>query len=145
MVRRARICMTPVTHSRSCLVMAPYERFEAFRLCHELALIVYRETTFFPKAEQYGLTSQARRAAFSAAANIVEGSVKRGAAEFRRYLDISLASLAELGYVIRLAHELSLLDGDQYGQIGAAHTEASKATWGLYASMRRQSAQQPTA
>jgi four helix bundle protein len=118
--------------------MAPYERFEAFRLCHELALLVYRETTCFPKAEQYGLTSQARRAAFSAAANIVEGSVKRGA-EFRRYLDISLASLAELGYVIRLAHELSLLDDGQFAQIGAAHAEASKATWGLYASMRRQS------
>jgi four helix bundle protein len=124
--------------------MAPYERFEAFRLCHELALTVYRETAFFPKAEQYGLTSQARRAAFSAAANIVEGSVKRGAAEFRRYLDISLASLAELGYVIRLAHELSLLDGDQFAQIGAAHTDASKATWGLHASMRRQTTKQPT-
>jgi four helix bundle protein len=119
--------------------MAPYERFDAFRLCHELALVVYRETAFFPKAEQYGLTSQARRAAFSAAAGIVKGSVKRGAAGFRRYLDISLASLAELGYVLRLAQELSMLDDDQYARIGAAHTEASKATWDLYVSMRRQS------
>jgi len=54
--------------------MAPYERFAAWRECHALALEVYRATRLFPKDELYGLTSQARRAAFSAAANIVEGS-----------------------------------------------------------------------
>jgi len=58
--------------------MAPYERFAAWRECHALALEVYRATRVFPKDELYGLTSQARRAAFSAAANIVEGSPPRG-------------------------------------------------------------------
>ena len=89
--------------------MAPYERFAAWRECHALALEVYRATRVFPKDELYGLTSQARRAAFSAAANIVEVSAKRGSAEFRRLLDISLESLTELGYILRLSRELGIL------------------------------------
>jgi four helix bundle protein len=116
--------------------MAPYERFKAFQLCHQLALAVYRETASFPKIEQYGLTSQARKAAFSAPANIVEGSARRGKAEFRRFLDISLASLAELGYTIKFAHALGFLDDRQRSLLDQAHARASKATWGLYNTMR---------
>jgi four helix bundle protein len=59
-----------------------------------------------PPEELYGLVSQARRAASSSAVNIVEGSTKRGSREFRRFLDISLASLAGLEYVFRLAEDL---------------------------------------
>src|SRR2546421_9498164 len=91
--------------------MAPYERFAAWRECHALALEVYRATRSFPKEELYGLTSQARRAAFSAAANIVEGSARRGSAEFRRFLDISLGSLTELGYTLRISRELGIRGG----------------------------------
>src|SRR5207248_7049905 len=65
--------------------MAAYERFAAWRECHALALEVYRATRAFPREELYGLTSQTRRAAFSAAANIVEGSAKHGAREYRRF------------------------------------------------------------
>jgi four helix bundle protein len=54
--------------------VAPYEKLLAWRECHQLALAVYRVTKRFPVDEQYGLTSQTRRAAFSAAVNIVEGS-----------------------------------------------------------------------
>jgi len=116
--------------------MYPYERFKAFRLCHQLALDVYRETAAYPKEERYGLTAQTRRAAFSAPANIVEGSSKRGKAEFRRFLDIAGASLAELGYAIRFASELGFLNEVRRRTLEERHAEASKATWGLYASMR---------
>jgi hypothetical protein len=73
--------------------MMPYERFHAWQACDALALAVYRLTREFPRSELYGITSQARRAAFSAAANIAEGSAKRGRAEFARYLDISIRRL----------------------------------------------------
>jgi four helix bundle protein len=117
--------------------MAPYERFEALQLCHQLALAIYRETATFPRQEQYGLTAQARRAAFSAPANIVEGSVKRGAREFPPFLDIALGSLAELGYAIRFAHELGFLNDARTDSLLDARARASKATWTLYASMGR--------
>ena len=80
--------------------MAPYERLKAWQECHKLVLETYRATRSFPREELYGLTSQTRRAAFSAAANIVEGSAKHGAREYRRFLDIAIGSLAELGYAV---------------------------------------------
>src|SRR5207248_5657950 len=89
--------------------MAPYEKLHAWRECHELALAVYGVTKRFPSDERYGLTSQTRRAAFSAAVNIVEGSARRSAKEFRRFLDIALSSLTELGYALRLCREVGIL------------------------------------
>jgi 23S rRNA-intervening sequence protein len=71
--------------------MMPYERLTAWKAAHELVLAVYRATEDFPKHEMYGLTSQLRRGAFSIAANIAEGSAKRGNGEFRRFLDIAIA------------------------------------------------------
>src|SRR2546425_12305135 len=89
--------------------MLAHERLQAWKLCHELVLAVYAATSSFPKYELYGLTSQARRSAFSAAVNIVEGAAKRGPREFRRFLDISIGSLAELAYVLQLVRDLKLL------------------------------------
>jgi four helix bundle protein len=117
--------------------MLPYERFEAWRLCHRLALETYRITETFPRREMYGLASQARRAAFSAAASIAEGSAKRGAREFRRYLDIALGSLAELSYVLRLAQDLGFIGADQAAGIADLRGHASVVTWKLYNSVRR--------
>jgi four helix bundle protein len=76
--------------------MKRYERLEAWQAAHQLVLLTYRVTKAFPREELYGLTSPARRAGFSVAANIAEGSAKRGPREFRRYLDIALGSLSEL-------------------------------------------------
>ncbi len=117
--------------------MAPYERFAAWRECHALALEVYRATRAFPKDELYGLTSQARRAAFSAAANIVEGSAKRGSAEFRRFLDISLGSLTELGYTLRISRELGILAEESWGKLNDLQSRARFLTWKLYASVSK--------
>jgi len=117
--------------------MAPYERFAAWRECHALALEVYRATRVFPKDELYGLTSQARRAAFSAAANIVEGSAKRGSAEFRRFLDISLGSLTELGYTLRISRELGILPEESWGKLNDLQSRARFLTWKLYASVSK--------
>jgi four helix bundle protein len=64
---------------------------------------VYHATKTFPSGERYGLTSQMRRAAFSGAVNIVEGSSRKSRKDFRRFLDISLSSLSEVGYALRFA------------------------------------------
>jgi len=114
---------------------APYERLLAWQFCHQLVLAVYRVTARFPTSERYGLTSQARRAAFSAAVNIVEGGAKRGKREFRRFLDIALGSLNEVEYIIRLARELAILGEPEGGKREELHRQASRTTWKLYASM----------
>ncbi|HEY6209867.1 MAG TPA: four helix bundle protein [Gemmatimonadales bacterium] len=117
--------------------MAPYERFAAWRECHALVLAVYRATQDFPKQELYGLISQARRAAFSGAANIVEGSARRGSAEFRRFLDISLGSLAELGYTLRISKELGFLTEERWKGLDDLQNRARFLTWKLYESVAK--------
>ena len=114
----------------------PYERFAAWQRCHELALAVYRVTRSFPTDERYGLTSQARRAAFSAAANIAEGSAKRGRREFIRYLDITIGSLSELSYVFRLAHDLNVLVGEDWEELSGLRARAGFLSWRLYEKLR---------
>jgi len=112
--------------------MMPYQRLNAWRSCHQLALTTYRTTQSFPKCELYGLTSQMRRAAFSAPANIAEGSAKRGPKEFRRFLDTALGSLAELSYAILFAKELGYLSESDWKELDGLRSVAGKLTWGLY-------------
>lgn len=116
-----------------------YVDLKSWMACHDLALRIYRLTAEWPRNEQYGLTSQARRAAYSAAANIAEGSAKRGGREFRRFLDISIGSLSELTYVLILARDLGYLRKEMWGEIEAIRDHAGRLTWGLYRSLEQRS------
>ena len=117
--------------------MRPYERFQAWQACHELVLSLYRLTHAWPRDEMYGLTSQVRRAGVSAASNIAEGSAKRGVREFRRYLDVSLGSLSEVSYILRLARDMGLITPDASSELDRLREKASKLTWGLYERVSR--------
>ena len=117
--------------------MKPYERLIAWQHCHSLTLFTYRVTQNFPKSELYGITSQMRRAASSACANIAEGVAKRGRLEFRRFLDITLGSLSELSYFGRLARDLELLSDENWKEFGRLEAEAGKTTMGLYKAIAR--------
>jgi four helix bundle protein len=110
----------------------PYERFEAWRACYSLALATYRMTSTFPSQERYGIVSQMRRAGFSAAANIAEGAARRGRAEFRRFLDISLGSLSELSVAGRLSKDLGYLSEEQWREFDDVCRQAGRLTMGLY-------------
>jgi four helix bundle protein len=115
----------------------PYERFLAWEACHALNIAVATETDRWPRSERFELTAQLRRACWSAVANLVEGSAKRGTREFRRYLDISLGSLAELGYGLRFARDRSLITNEIYEGLEQTRVHAAKLTWGLYEAVRR--------
>jgi four helix bundle protein len=116
--------------------MPSHERFQAWKLCHELAVAVYRHTQMWPTQERYGLTSQIRRAAVSAAANLAEGAAKRGRREFRRYTDISLGSLGETSYLLMLARDLDLITPEVWEELEDLRKRAGGLTWRLARSLQ---------
>jgi len=73
---------------------------------------------------------------FSVAANIAEGSAKKGPREFRRYLDIAVGSLSELAYTFQLVKDLELIEPTTWGELDQAREKAGRLTWGLYRSVR---------
>ena len=112
--------------------MIAYERFDAWRAAHHLALELYRATDTWPRSERFGLTIQVRRAAISVPTNIAEGAAKRGSREFRRFLDIALGSLAELSYLLRFSRDYGLLTEDSWLTLEAHRDRTGRLTWGLY-------------
>jgi len=115
--------------------MATHKRFLAWQECHKLVLAVYKATECFPKHELYSLTSQVRRAALSAAVNIVEGASKKGRNEFRRFLDISLGSVSELEYELEVAGALGYLNEGVCSRLVNQARRAHFLMWKLKMSM----------
>ncbi len=74
---------------------------------------IYGTTKEFPKEEQYGLTSQMRRAVISIPSNIAEGFRRRFDKEHKQFLNISLGSCAELETHIIIAKELNYINEKQ--------------------------------
>jgi four helix bundle protein len=94
--------------------MKNFRDLQVWHKAHSLTLACYGITSTFPRQEVYGLTSQIRRCAASAAANIAEGCGKRGNGEFYRFLNIALGSTSELEYHFLLAHDLQFLAEEDY-------------------------------
>ena len=65
--------------------MRDHTKLRAFELADEVALLTYKHTAGFPKTEQFGLTSQMRRAAVSVPSNIVEGCARDSSADYVRF------------------------------------------------------------
>ena len=114
--------------------MRDHNKLRAFELADEVALLAYKATQTFPKTEQFGLTSQMRRAAVSVPSNIVEGCGRDTDAEFLRFLDIAFGSLRELIYQLSLATRLGFIDGDT--ELHAKTSETSKVLAALIRSIR---------
>ena len=112
-----------------------YEKFEAWRVCHELALEIYNVTENWPVTERYQLTAQTRRAALSVPTNIAEGASRRGSREFRRYLDIARGSLSELAYLLLFSRDRGVLDEDTFCKTKELTDKAGRLAWGLYKSL----------
>jgi four helix bundle protein len=112
--------------------MMPYEKYDAWKVSHTLALEIYGATEEWPKRELYGITAQTRRAALSVPTNIAEGAAKLGPREFRRYLDIALGSLSELSYLLRFSRDRGLLEVAEWERLDEIRNRAGQLIWGLY-------------
>ena len=79
----------------------------------------------------YGLTGQIRRAASSIPANLAEGCGVDRDVEFARYCGIARASASELEYHLLLAHDLKLLEAEDYAQLIERVVELKRMLTGL--------------
>lgn len=89
-----------------------FTELKVWQRSHALALAIYDLTRHYPEEERYGLTSQLRRAAVSVPANIAEGSKRRGALDYARFLNQAESSLAETEYLLILSRDLQYLEED---------------------------------
>ena len=116
--------------------MRDHNNLEAFKLADEVAVMVYKITSGYPKTEIYGLTAQMRRAAVSAASNIVEGCTRISQKEFLRFLEISYGSMKELRYQFNLSFRLEYCDETVFTQGDKKMHEAEKVIGCLISKVR---------
>lgn len=114
-----------------------YRNIVAWERAHTVTLRVYELSRDFPRPETYGLTSQIRRASFSVAANIAEGSGRETDKDFLRFLYISLGSLKEVEYAALLAHDLDYVSADDYEKLTVQINQAFAALQGLIKSVKK--------
>jgi four helix bundle protein len=87
-----------------------YRDLKVWQIAVQLTLEVYRITTTFPRSEQFGLTSQLRRAAVSVASNIAEGHARSTRGEYRSLLSVARGSAIEVEVQLFLAEQLGYVE-----------------------------------
>ena len=90
-----------------------HRTLRVFAFADDLVTKIYSITQHFPATERFGLQSQLRRAAVSAACNIVEGSARRGTNEYLNFLNIAAGSASEARYLVELSCRLGFLSEEE--------------------------------
>lgn len=111
----------------------------AWQKAHLLAVRIYGETKNFPASEQFGLTNQIRRSAYSVTSNLAEGFGRRTVADRTHFYDMARASLAELQSQLLLARDIDYLPGEAFSQLYDLSIECHKLLTGLINSTRARS------
>ncbi|WP_179317371.1 four helix bundle protein [Winogradskyella undariae] len=83
-----------------------HKDLEVYKLSLDLVEEIYSLTKDFPSSENYGLTSQLRRAAVSLPSNIAEGSSRGSTKDFIRFLNIASGSLSEVETQLIIAERI---------------------------------------
>ena len=115
--------------------MRDHRKLRAFELADRLALDIYAVTKRFPREEQFGLTSQMRRAAVSIVSNIVEGCGRRSEGDYVRFLDMANASARELEYQFTLAERLGYLAESEAASVKELSQETNRVLAALIRSL----------
>ncbi len=103
-----------------------YRDLVVWQKAMDLIIKIYRATEGFPKTEQYGLTSQMRRAAVSIASNISEGSYRGSRKDFRHFIIIAYGSGGELETQLEIVHRLKFIPENELDEICSLHKEVMK-------------------
>lgn len=111
--------------------MQRFTELKVWQRAHALVLDVYRVTSKFPAEERYGITSQLRRAIASVPTNIAEGSKRKGATDYARFLNIAEGSTAESEYLLILSRDLGYVPAEVAAPLLERTSEVARMLHGL--------------
>ena len=118
--------------------MRDYHKYDVWQKSHALTVYVYKEIIhLFPKSEQFELTSQLKRSAYSIPLNIVEGAGRNTDKDFVHFLDLALGSCQELEYCSLLAFDLAYLDQKKDDDLSTLINEVKAKLINLIKSIRK--------
>jgi four helix bundle protein len=108
-----------------------FSQLTAWKKAHEFALLLYKETSFFPEEEKFGLVSQLRRAVVSITSNIVEGFGRRGKKEKIQFYTTAKSSNLEIQSQLLISRDLKYLNKEQFDRLAKLSIEVGKLVGGL--------------
>ena len=89
--------------------MSSFEKLTYWQKARLLAKEIYLLTASFPKEEQFGLTSQIRRAVISISSNIAEGYGRQYRADYIHFLNVARGSCYEVESQLILSVDLGYI------------------------------------
>lgn len=112
-------------------MITSFTDIKAWKASHTLALLLYKVTGTFPIDEQYGLTSQLRRAGVSVASNIAEGYGRSTKNDREHFYTMASGSLYEIKSQLILARDLEYIDKKRFDTLAQQANTAHRLLNGL--------------
>ncbi len=119
------------------MLSKPHKKLNVWQKSIVLIEKIYELTKDYPSSENYGLTSQMRRAATSIPANISEGAARQTKKEFIQFLHVAQGSLSELDTHFEISERLGYLKGSNLKELSLLMNDLDKMLTGLIKSLKR--------
>jgi four helix bundle protein len=103
-----------------------YRDLDVWQQSRLLVKSIYQLTKKFPKEEQFGLTTQLRRAAISVPSNLAEGCGRNHFKDSLQFFFISRGSLYEIETQLILTNDLEIISDEELKEAIAQLTKCKK-------------------
>ena len=117
--------------------MSDFRDLRAWQESVRLAVLSRDVIRKLPPDERFTLGAQWRRAAYGVSLNIAEGASRRGAKEFRRYLDVARGSLHEIEAILALVGALEYVRLEDLTAVATTRDNCARMVYGLMRAMSR--------
>ena len=108
-----------------------YRNLRVYQQSKTFVVYIYELLQSFPKAENYALCDQLRRAVISIPSNIAEGMGRVSIKEQIHFIEISFGSLNEVMCQLELAYELNYITEEQLLKAETYYKEIAQMLSGL--------------
>jgi four helix bundle protein len=122
---------------------APWERLEAWRASHELALVVYRATRRWPVHARVTLAPEMHAAVVRAGASLMHVAVTQNPRERAPALQDAHGAIARLSCLLLIARDLGVIDRDEWQLLDGFAERAGQLTGGLRRALRTRAPARP--